>query len=133
MNVQDIQIGDWVQNPLGAPYQVLAIHFYRINGDGDGYYGIHLKNKGAEARIEIYDLHPVPLTPEILEKNGFIYQDENVWGKKKEEITTYLAFGKYAIINHNGFLCIGGNAEIHYVHELQHALRLCGIDKEIVV
>lgn len=128
MKVEDIQIGDWVQNPLGAPYQV-----YKINGDGDGYYGIHLKNKGAEARLEFYDIHPIPLTSKILEKNGFIYQDEKVWGKKKEGITIELDFGKYATLDHKGFWCIGGNAEIHYVHELQHALRLCGIEKEIVL
>lgn len=122
MKVEDIQIGDWVQNPLGAPYQVLAIHFYKINGDGDGYYGIHLKNKGAEARLEIYDLHPVPITPEILEKNEFVMYDSSWW---------YRDF-RIPVLNGHSLIC-GRVVQLKYVHELQHALRLCGSNKEIVL
>lgn len=132
MKVEDIQIGDWVQNPLGAPYQVLAIHFYKINGDGDGYYGIHLKNKGAEARLEIYDLHPVPLTPEILEKNGW----EHKWWWVhpstcicfQEKIT-----GDFRVMPNTECDKRDWFATIKYVHELQHLYKICGIDKEIVL
>lgn len=125
MKVEDIQIGDWVQNPLGAPYQVLAIHFYKINGDGDGYYGIHLKNKGAEARLEIYDLHPVPLTPEILEKNGMRNGYEAYYVSYSQNDTSW-----YFVYDSDSCSL---NVLISNVHELQHALRLCGIDKEIVL
>lgn len=131
MKVEDIQIGDWVQNPLGAPYQVLAIHFYKINGDGDGYYGIHLKNKGAEARLEIYDLHPVPLTPEILEKNGF--GNEMSKYLDGDEIEIELNLDDWELEDEDGFLDCCYQKPITYVHELQHALRLCGIDKEVVL
>lgn len=132
MKVEDIQIGDWVQNPLGVPYQVWAIHFYKINGDGDGYYAIHLKNKGAVARLEIYDLHPVPLMSEILEKNGFEKDPESgemIWtdGIVTEVVwvgTILTIRGEHA--NAEFVTCM-------YIHELQHALRLCGIEKEIEI
>lgn len=74
-------------------------------------------------------LEPVILTPEILKKNGFeewdgwyVYSIDNV----AVEIAwtgTILKIGGQC-----------GNLElpdIMYVHQLQHALRLCGIEKEI--
>ena len=67
-------------------------------------------------------IEPIPLTPEILEKNGwtrdelcnewFIHYGPNLFGKCPE-------------------VTIFDGVSIKYVHELQHALRLCGIDKQI--
>ena len=60
-------------------------------------------------------VQPIPLTPEILEKNGFT-QDY-------EAISVRNDFDKvYFDIPFRFF---------KYVHELQHALRLVGINKEI--
>ena len=83
---------------------------------------------------------PIPLTPEILEKNGFEMFKYDGW------VHYYRIFGNSAIpfILHS---MIGGEMlsqevdifststdtncgiEINYVHELQHALRLCGLNK----
>ena len=71
---------------------------------------------------------PIPLTPEILEKNGWektptgyvFYTD----GKKYDNSLWYI-FGS------NTFVVNTAEFQIKYVHELQHALRLCGIEKEI--
>lgn len=81
------------------------------------------------------ELTPVPLTDEILKKNGFDYENNvgdvleyynyeiiyNTWEhelrilENREQILKIKTFDK---------MC---------VHELQHALRLCGIDKEIEI
>ena len=83
---------------------------------------------------------PIPLTPEILEKNGFEMFKYDGW------VHYYRIFGNSAIpfILHS---MIGGEMlsqevdifststdtncgiEINYVHKLQHALRLCGLNK----
>ena len=74
-------------------------------------------------------LHPIPLTAEILEKNGFKYNDcPIVLGWEQYGLTLYRG-GDGFLIN------CGQNVAliINYVHELQHALRLCRVDKEIVL
>ena len=95
------------------------------------------------------DLKPISLTPEILEKKGF----------KKENGGKIMGFNiadSYELVypgrtNFNNFwiyiqdfgeskkwhIKINGHFDIsgfiNDVHELQHALKLCGIDKQIVL
>lgn len=89
-------------------------------------------------------INPIPLTPEILEKNGFV-ANKHVYPypyyeyiNTKDKLKVGLAFSRgnrtsykepwvyidseYVFVEH--LPCI-------YVHQLQHALRLCGIKKEI--
>ena len=91
----------------------------------------------ASSSTRYYDIEPITLTPEILEKNGFhAYSDvSQEWfigvfkdGNKYLELT----YSKGDIdwtINGDEY-CI---APIKYVHELQHLLKLYGIKKEIVL
>ena len=88
------------------------------------------------------NLCPIPLTPEILEKNDFKKCEGNEWSvfKYKDDDLTknalyqvlwsadelYLEICSYTS-NTGDFNRIG----IRYVHELQHALKLCGINKTI--
>lgn len=70
-----------------------------------------------------YDwVKPIPLTPEILEKNGCTMVDKGDYGewhiKENPNIPLW---------QHTEFIIFGG-IEIHSVHELQHALRLCGLN-----
>lgn len=91
------------------------------------------------------DLEPIPITPKILEKNGFKRKEEG------ESYTEYVSGDEHSIIAlvfykesiydvdtvldcELGF--VGGLDRIHhchikYVHQLQHALKLCGINKNI--
>lgn len=85
---------------------------------------------------EYNEIEPIPLTPEILEKNGWI-KDGYFY---KAEDGSYIQLGE--LFEHASF-----RAEKHgipreiqtsphllkYVHQLQHALRLCGIEKEIIL
>lgn len=94
---------------------------------------------------------PIPLTPEILEKNGFERCVESIVnvGDARVPLQTSNQFaneefgGNTRIIDkrpcHGWTLQtdIFGDTDknkihhITYIHELQHALRLCGIEKEI--
>ena len=71
-------------------------------------------------------LEPIPLTPEILEKNGFNYDEDRkaylmgvIFQVKPE---------KYGLFS---FVICGCPYSLNSVHQLQHALKLCGIEKEI--
>ena len=75
---------------------------------------------------------PIPLTPEILERNGFtrygqVYANLQQWvlkiGDKRKSIVQDVRTGEW---NSN-------DVWFRYVHELQHALKLCGIEKEIIL
>ena len=69
-------------------------------------------------------IEPIPLTAEILEKNGFVLDGESWWYK---DFRIVLSSSKGVS------LVCGRQIKFCYVHELQHALRLCGIDKEIIL
>ena len=98
--------------------------------------GIIETTHNQSSNIEI--IQPIPLTIEILEKNGLEkdnhgrlygeYFDEDVNNDleisvddKTGEIWWSYNWDEYWIIR------------LRYVHELQNALRLCGIEKEIVL
>lgn len=89
-----------------------------------------------------FHIEPIELTSEILVKNGFEKQeDANEWSYYKSKDGK----GQYMILwsmDYN-YLEIGSYTEefgefnrmgiMRYVHQLQHALRLCGIDKELTI
>lgn len=82
---------------------------------------------------DLDEIFPIPLTPEILEKNGWEYNNYNNETENEEEY--YVDRDGFDIhINGEKFeiRCIDAvNIQLKYLHELQHALKLCGIDKTI--
>ena len=73
-----------------------------------------------------YELHPIPITPEILEKYGFVACQ--FWHEYKDgNVTIQVCIP--SIRMKNGPCELEIKEGIHYVHELQHALRPCRIHK----
>ena len=71
----------------------------------------------------------VSITPEILEKNGFVhYEEDEDSFRDKDCVFIKQNLGGYGV-------CLDKNRTVsglfNYVHELQHALKLCGIEKTI--
>lgn len=134
MEATELMIGDWVMY-RGEPIIVYEIDEYynRINTEPDGYDSIKC--------IELSELQPIPLTAEILEKNGFKIKEK--WAQIGNFGNSPLIMWHFAddhILRHyKAELEVHqndtGKVHVHipceYVHQLQHALRLCGIDKEI--
>lgn len=82
------------------------------------------------------DLHPIPITAEVLEKNGFESTTKpNVFTLTHGELQLYVSKeldGWYmSFVNFMERLCILQVIRQNSIHELQHALRLAGVDKEI--
>ena len=121
MRVTDLMIGDLV-NVNGLNLKVGAIHADEI-GVFDPDYKIYWCSDDGLDRID-----PIPLTEEILVKNGFGGERRSKYFHLYTlEFDTWdfeLYWGSV-----NGFSY--ENIKLSYVHQLQHLLRLAGIDKEI--
>ena len=144
MRIDDLMVGDWVictYPSINKPVKVVEIKTVSdkelkavINNDG-----IRLVFRGTY-------IDPIPLTPEILEKNVFKKLDFShfqigdrrlvldadgrwdgplSWHWVVTEMSTN-AKGQPVVLDYYV-------ATINYVHELQHALQLCGITKEIQI
>lgn len=81
-----------------------------------------------ETTIRIEDARPIPITPEILKQIGC----EQIWkyrGNLKFNHEVFFADKR----SDGGWNIVGNMCSIRatYLHELQHALRLAGVEKEI--
>lgn len=132
MKATDLMIGDWVQfsyrHPETDERVVRVFQITQIEAQLGDYYVWSEKN-GRVCHPEW--LQPIPLTPEILEKNGF--QDISYKRKKLETEHDFFALQKGEDGENLWWweLFFSPILPINTVHELQHALRLCGIEKEI--
>ena len=122
LDCKSLMIGDWVCNLKGDILQIQTISESYVILNNDGYY--------------YNEIQPIPLTPEILEKNGFEY--------KEKELGLYgVTIAPHYLRDDIPFevFCDGKPftiwfkepVNIKFVHQLQHAMLLCGIRKEIVI
>ena len=122
MSIEKLMIGDFVfchhptqsQEIVKVTSGLLSILERQKNGI--------INNSSPLYRI----VKPIPITEEILKKNGFFGQEygEIIIGEWRIMCDCF----NVAIL-HNEHVDI--DIPICYVHELQHALRMCNIDKEI--
>ena len=112
MKTSELQLGDYVSR-LGDPVRVVSLS---LNGDEP--IGIMSPLKKIFTFRE-NDAYPIRLDESMLMQNNFNPEIVSWWRPKVE------GFFKIAIMNENTSLC----AEVKYAHELQHALRLCGLSE----
>lgn len=128
MKATELMIGDWVmRKEVSLPLQIRAIRSEKYCPNSDNYIGTDY----AEDWSSLSYYSPIPLTAEILEKNGWIeYHIENngycsdcdyYYHNKNLPLVYAKITGKEDMI----YL----NCHIKYIHELQHALRLCGMNE----
>lgn len=94
--------------------------------------GTQLRVNPFMAELEVPEWQPIPLTSEILEKNGLADDPYGCYFEEDEHMALEISSsedGIYWTINFHEY----GILKLEYVHQLQHALKLCRIDKEIVV
>ena len=126
LKISDLSVGDWVRwdAEYGKPQIVMVteIHWNRIVGEC----------KGIEYGMRLSNIHPIPITAEILEKNGLCVVEEDA------DFSEYELFGSenFSIFHTKGTLRYRletpqASVVCCFVHELQHALRLAGVEKEI--
>lgn len=126
MEITDLMLNDYVMIHCFDGSDIV-IKVTRVEGESGTVYGI---SKQGSHWANIEDVKPIPLTPEILEKNGFVNNEG--WDE-------FVHYSDYPFIDftlqvdEDGFCLDLPNARIAYVHELQHALKLFKIKKEIVL
>lgn len=133
MKAEELMIGDLLtfKDCVGdSGFPIL-----KVNGILPDTLFVQIDYSDADDEVDYEDIIGIPLTPEILEKNfkefipginlmyglggPYVASDEEgqwVFGLVREEPPA-----RYPLVR------------ITYVHELQHALRLCGIEKEITI
>lgn len=138
IDIRDLRVDDWVmvypwdETPWG-PKKITGISFHSWKGT------YFCSSVGVEecGEFPLDQIKPIPLTKEILEKNGFEEDGEGVYGDDNSFfIPTY----------QNGFDTgtweahieptegIGDfSGKLRYVHQLQNILRDAGIEKEITI
>ena len=130
MNIKELSVGDWVMY-RNREWQVCSL--YQFTGE------VGLWRKDSQICENVADLTPIPLTPEILEKNGFTIcngctsrweLEYRAYWVKVTAPDDYSDVTIYKKVAH-GYRRIMDAVEITSVPELQHALRLAGIEKEI--
>lgn len=135
MKANELQIGDYV-NYRGQIIKVTSLY------DKGGSNEVGWSDK-EDVWVNADNVKPIPLTPEILEKNGFVIKKK--WaqiGNFGDSPLIMWHFEDDAILHdfkHELEIHQNDTGKVHvripceYVHELQAALRLCGIEKEIVL
>lgn len=129
MKASELMIGDWVQDITPCVIDAISNEDICTYRNVDGYITANPSN-----------LKPIPLTAEILEKNG--------WNKWCEHSTIVRSIS--VLVEYNTNLCIqeidgqdtmfvqlshcgAGSFEfrkhLKYVHELQHTFRLVGLNE----
>jgi len=148
MKAKELMIGDWVQisefcKYHGAIGRIKTLIEHKDNENA--YFKVFLQNNTIHIGIEDIcsdDIRPIPLTPEILEKNGFekaLQLSNTEPSDIDEEGNKHYSYNKtfWGWWQPDNILSIPANGlgwlNIKYVHQLQHALRLCGIEKEITL
>lgn len=126
LKISDLSVGDWIKAG-GEPARVIQLGIAGRN-----------KAKGLSGRIYGFltsvEIQPIPITPEILKSNGW-YEDDY------DTCTDYVTDNTIIMYNKErkdwkGYI-MNGSPEVRvkvffsYVHELQHALRLAGLDENI--
>ena len=159
MKTNELMFGDWL---FIEDANTKIRYNVRVNKI-DGSY-IYFDSEDVSVTGLSYDcFFPIPLTPEILEKNGFVWRDDLTNDEmfmpaiidKLDTEECYEIVVEWRDSYDNGAvddfnrefwdecwklhcMCkmksfVIESSNTIYVHELQHALRICGIEKEIVL
>lgn len=128
LKISDLSVGDWVQDKNGIYAKVIGIENW-----SDGYF-LNIELHGVNVGVTpLASVHPIPITAEILEKNGFerstsqfiVYHTDKVWISYDKPSATW------SVTMYINDFTSNLHANILHIHQLQHALRLAGLDKEI--
>ena len=130
MKASELMIGDWVQDITPCVIDAISNEDICTYRNVDGYITANPSN-----------LKPIPLTAEILEKNGFERRkldggaEHFVFADDYYDIVVYEWSDSIWVFRYESCeLTIPHEQRtMSYLHQFQHAFHDCGIDKEIVL
>ena len=124
MTVNELMVGDWMHsksNHVDSKVSYIKCGTHNV---------VLLKRCWQPHYMD--EIEPIQLTEEILEANGIKYQNGMPWYQGGYEGEFELHYSNRDVVG-IGDLKTDITLTCRYIHELQHLLRMCGIDKEIVL
>lgn len=130
LSTEDLMVGDWVSLSKGNWSENRQVELIDIEMIAES----------------VYFASPIPLTPKILEKNGF--ERNPLWHHCDKDLEDYSISVQLGYANRIEYIKIAEKGKdnvipsertklylthIKYVHQFQQALRLCGINHEIIL
>ena len=133
ISVSDLSIGDWVcaEQLCGVHNEPRLTPPMKVVGLGESWVNLEIDpEQGDPFEFEPSEIRGVPITLEILEKNGVALAEDY-----DECIALYTcpAFSVVKYGNSYTFEVPQARVRVEHVHELQHAIRLARIKKEITL
>lgn len=149
LKISDLSVGDWV-NVMTEKLTSLVfceeieitrgyIHTQIKGIREDGYIAVETADR-RYTLVDIGCIEPIPITAEILEKNGLFRHEADTDNPQRIVLSNHFIMARtYTDINWWRVYIYDEelpseelfNGIIYSVHQLQHALRLAGVDKEI--
>lgn len=136
ISVSDLSVGDWVcaEQLCGVHSEPRLTPPMKVVGLGGSWVNLEIDpEQGDPFEFEPSEIRGVPITAEVLEKSGFTHDkwSKMIWRYEDEEseLVYYIENGVLEITTDGckiNMVCKG-------VAELQHALRLAKVRKEIVL
>lgn len=142
MKATEIQVGDRLY--YKGQYNAFDFRVEQVTKHKVGYHAEPCDNRMHYLRL--HEVQPIPLTAELLERNGFVLSSESpaateyicalgdgpdnnlfVWLFKDRDFAKVY----YSPLNVSAMIDV--SIPHCSVHQLQHALRLCNIEKEITI
>ena len=126
LKISDLSVGDWVR------YRDINGRIERLGVVGDEERLCIAVESAAGSKYQfvyIENIEPIPITAEILEKNGWERNEEDEYMEYYGDPTSGIAHTKGTY--HYRLEVPDVSAVCYFVHQLQHALRLAGVEKEI--
>ena len=134
MKANELMIGDWVLT-LDSTHKEKV--FAQVDAIEEGKHSILVTKECSNWFVDIDWIEPIPLTPEILEKNGFVKVENTLTStiiySFRDSLFRIGVFDFSHITMDSYYTDSSCDIFISSVHQLQHALRLCGIEKEIIL
>lgn len=133
IKIQDLSVGDWVcvEEMVGVHNEPRHTPPMKIVALGEDWVQLRLDpEQGDPFEYDISEIRGVGITPEILKSQGFIFE----WGHRDYLRYRYsAAYLERRSENMWGFSSVYHHLttiSLRFVHQLQQALRLAGIEKE---
>ena len=136
MDCKDLMIGDWVNYKSPSSGKLRPIKIENIYG---AEFNCEVEVWNIISGMSISDTEPIPITEDILVKNGFEkstrvgtyelntdYYEIEVWDYSDGLWVVKVQYIEFSSLPYS-------QATITHVHALQHLLRLFGIEKELTI
>lgn len=129
MKATELMIGDWVLT-LDSTHKEKV--FAQVDAIEEGKRSILVTRGCSNWFVDIDWIEPIPLTAEILERNGFELRNGFFYHRIDDKPHHYdFKLENGGVFTSEGYTlqCCIYHLTIRYVHELQHALRVCRLDE----